>query len=298
MGLELNTAGFIPFILKDNLKGLRDSCVKYFLTQALASVFFLLRVVFLLILENASAFGYTLLLVSLLIKLGAAPFHSWLISLVESLDWLVLFILLTVQKINPLIILSNYNNKVDLVWIIVCLSVLVGSLGGLSQVRLRKIISLSSINHLGWLLAAINLNLKLLFLYFLSYILLLARLIRIFIRVNVFQLTQLSSINFSASNLNLVFLNLLSLGGLPPFFGFFPKWLVLENLASGNFFLVTLIIIISSLIVLYFYLRLTFSAFILKKLTWGKNTIDSSLGSGPTFLNLLSLGGLRVVFLI
>lgn len=164
--------------------------------------------------------------------------------------------------------------------------------------RLRKIISLSSINHLGWLLAAINLNLKLLFLYFLSYILLLARLIRIFIRVNVFQLTQLSSINFSASNLNLVFLNLLSLGGLPPFFGFFPKWLVLENLASGNFFLVTLIIIISSLIVLYFYLRLTFSAFILKKLTWGKNTIDSSLGSGPTFLNLLSLGGLRVVFLI
>jgi hypothetical protein len=52
------------------------------------------------------------------------------------------------------------------------------------------------------------------------------------------------------------------------------------------------------LVVLYFYLRLTFSAFLLKKLGWGQWHLKNSLGTSCTILNLLSLGGLSLVFLI
>mgnify|MGYP003330885102 FL=1 len=298
VGLELNTAGFIPFLLKENFKGLRDSGIKYFLTQALASVFFLLRVTFTLIFSKIASFSIILLIVSLFIKLGAAPFHSWLIRLVESLDWGILFLLLTIQKINPLLILMNQWTNAELIWSIVCISVLVGRLAGLTQTRLRKLISLSSVNHLGWFLAAINQNFKLLVIYFFTYMLLLARLIYVFSRFNVFLISQLSFVNIEASNLNLIFLNLLSLGGLPPFLGFFPKWIVLENLIWQGFTIVSLVMIISSLIVLYFYLRITFSAFILKKLGWGQFKIKSSLRKSLIFLNLLSLGGLPLIFLI
>lgn len=38
--------------------------------------------------------------------------------------------------------------------LIIILSVLIGSLGGLNQTSIRKILAYSSINHLGWLLAA------------------------------------------------------------------------------------------------------------------------------------------------
>lgn len=57
--------------------------------------------------------------------------------------------------------------------------------------------------------------------------------------------------------------NLLSLGGLPPFLGFLPKWLVIQSISiNRQLFLLTVITIIT-LITLYFYLRLCYSAFIL-----------------------------------
>jgi NADH:ubiquinone oxidoreductase subunit 2 (subunit N) len=63
-------------LLSENSKGLRDSSIKYFLTQALASVLFLLS----LVVSPISGQVYQpltfLLVIALLVKLGAAPFHA------------------------------------------------------------------------------------------------------------------------------------------------------------------------------------------------------------------------------
>jgi NADH-ubiquinone oxidoreductase chain 2 len=58
---------------------------------------------------------------------------------------------------------------------------------------------------------------------------------------------------------------LISLGGLPPFLGFIPKWLVLTNLISNNLFLLRIILVISSLITLFFYLRIIFPAMLMNR---------------------------------
>jgi len=77
---------FIPLLLNENSKGLRDSSIKYFLTQALASVLFLLSLVISPVFGQLDQPLILLVVVALLVKLGAAPFHAWVPSIVESLS--------------------------------------------------------------------------------------------------------------------------------------------------------------------------------------------------------------------
>ena len=275
--------------------------IKYFLTQAFASVLFLLSFVVSPFSDVLAYVSTLLFLVALLIKLGAAPFHAWVPSIVESLSWRVLFILLTFQKVNPLFILLNWNFfsffRLKLIFLAIFASVFVGRVFGLSQVRVRLLLTFSSINHMGWILSAFILGFKLIVFYFLAYMLLLGAVVFFFSKSNLYHVNQISSSSFSVGNSSLIFFNLLSLGGLPPFFGFLPKWCVLQSTIELGFYFLSLSLILSRLIVLYFYLRLTFSAFILKKVVWlevSKITLSFEI----LFFNLFSLGGLTLSFLM
>lgn len=241
-------------------------------------------------------------LVAILIKLGAAPFHAWVPRIVESLSWIVLFILLTVQKLNPLFILFTWDFfsffRIKIVFLAILSSLVLGSFLGLIQVRVRMLLIFSSINHIGWILSAFIFGLKLTFFYFFVYILLLRAIVFPLSKFNLQHVNQLASHSLGVVWAPFLFFNLLSLGGLPPFLGFLPKWLVLQQIINGNFFFLSLVIILCSLLVLYFYLRLTFSAFILKKLTWVKTDLKVRFHRGLVFFNLLSLGGLCLSFLV
>lgn len=109
---------------------------------------------------------YELLILStLLLKNGAAPFHFWFPGVIEGLSWINGLILITWQKIAPLILIS-YNINYNFFLISIILSIIIGALGGLNQTSLRKLIAFSSINHLGWILIAIINNELLWFTYF------------------------------------------------------------------------------------------------------------------------------------
>jgi NADH:ubiquinone oxidoreductase subunit 2 (subunit N) len=65
---------FIPILLTFKRKFSRECSIKYFLTQTLASLLFLVGGLFNIgVLDSLD--GETLILVGLAIKLGAAPFH-------------------------------------------------------------------------------------------------------------------------------------------------------------------------------------------------------------------------------
>ena len=114
------------------------------------------------------------------------------------------------------------------------------------------ILVFSSISHMGWVLATLFLSTKLIVLYFVSYSLLLAAVVAVICKLNLQHLVQMSSRNLSVGWGAAVFINLLSLGGLPPFFGFLPKWMVLEMLVLEGLYLLVIFIIFSSLLVLYY----------------------------------------------
>jgi NADH-ubiquinone oxidoreductase chain 2 len=82
---------------------------------------------------------------------------------------------------------------------------------------------------------------------------------------------NISFINFSSSRgvpiiaIVVLFTRFMSLGGLPPFIGFLPKWLILQVLVSEGMMLVSFIIILTRLLTLFYYLRVAFSSYLLAK---------------------------------
>lgn len=235
-----------------------------------------------------------------MLKSGAAPFHFWFPEVIEGLSWFNGLILITWQKIAPLILIS-YNFCYNFFIISIILSILIGSLGGLNQTSIRKLMAFSSINHLGWILLAIINNELLWITYFLLYSLLSISIIIIFNNFKLFYFNQIFNISIINPIIKfLIFLNLLSLGGLPPFLGFLPKWLVIQNLTSINQLFILTISICLTLITLYFYLRLSYRIFILnyQKNTWIlKNIYSIKISSISLILNFISIGGLLIILI-
>lgn len=63
---------------------------------------------------------------------------------------------------------------------------------------------------------------------------------------------------FSTSSISsyIIIVLLLSLGGMPPLLGFIPKWLVLDSLSINNLATLARILILGSLINLFYYINL------------------------------------------
>lgn len=259
---------FIPLLRDNNNSISTEASLKYFLTQALASTVLLFSSILLILKNNINteineSFTSIIIISALLLKRGAAPFHFWFPNIMEGLTWINALILITWQKIAPLILISYLNIK-NLLLIRVILSVIVGAIGGLNQTSLRKLIAFSSINHLGWILRSIIISESIWLIYFIFYSFLSFILTFIFNIFKLFHLNQLFSWFVNRKILKFsIFINFLSLGGLPPFLGFLPKWLVIQQLTLCNQYFLLTIMIISTLITLFFYLRICYSAFIL-----------------------------------
>nr|YP_007026342.1 NADH dehydrogenase subunit 2 [Rutilia goerlingiana]AFV08623.1 NADH dehydrogenase subunit 2 [Rutilia goerlingiana] len=265
MGLEINLLAFIP-LMSDNKLMSTESSLKYFLVQALASSILLFAVIMFMLNSskmNSNYFMEMAIFSSLLLKSGTAPFHFWYPSMMEGLSWLNSLILMTWQKIAPLMLISYIIFK-PLMNMSIILSSLIGALGGLNQTSLRKLMAYSSINHLSWMLMAMHDSNLLWMTYFLFYSFLTFSMIFLFNLYKVSHINQLFTLLFSSKILKFfLFCNLLSLGGLPPFLGFFPKWIIIQSMTMNNQFLLLTFMVSMTLITLFFYLRLSYSAFML-----------------------------------
>jgi len=110
--------------------------------------------------------------------------------------------------------------------------------------------------------------------YFLFYSFLSITLRLIFHIFKLFHINQLFSWFINRKILKFtLFINFLSLGGLPPFLGFLPKWIVIQQLTFCNQYFILIILIISTLVTLFFYLRICYSAFMLNyyEINWLNN---------------------------
>lgn len=309
MGLEINLLSFIPLINDTNNLISTEASLKYFLTQALASLvllfstlIYILKFNFIFIIDrNMIDNSIYIIFSSLLIKTGAAPFHFWFPRIIEGISWINAFILITWQKIAPLILIS-YLVLINFFITVIIISILIGSLGGLNQTSLRKIIAFSSINHLGWIFSAILCRTTLWLLYFITYSFLSINLIYFFNLFKLFHLNQLFSLFFSSKSIKFsLFLNILSLGGLPPFLGFLPKWIVIQYLSINNQLFLIFWITIITLITLFFYMRIRYAAFILNyyENNWINQNYKNNFSINIYLINsFISINGLFIISLI
>lgn len=263
--IEINLLSFIPLIANSTYFQETERSIKYFLAQATGSAI-LVTVVLLTSHHTFLTPNFSLIILfslRIIIKLGIAPAHFWLPSVILGLPWILVLVLSTWQKIAPLTIFSTLPiNKTLLIllFLVSRISVIIGGWGGLNQTQLRRLIAYSSIGHLGWIISALLISSHLLIEYFLIYSFIL------FSIIIIAHSTSLNSSHFSTNRKNNFILAwliiiLISLAGLPPFLGFFPKWLIILSIVEKLFFMIILILILGTLINIFYYFSIFISIF-------------------------------------
>nr|VFU78736.1 NADH dehydrogenase subunit 2 [Bragasellus molinai] len=247
LGLEINLMSFIPLIMLSQSQSKEEASLKYFLIQAVASLI-ILQISFVWIALSP----YLCLILALSMKLGLAPLHFWLPYLTEKISWMMNIILLTLQKIGPLFLLSSttmFNSKILL--FMSAISACVGAVGGLNEMFLRKLMAYSSINHMGWMVAAMMMSTYIWVLYLFTYIFISSTLMLVMEKYKIFHLNQMIFKSLKSLHMAIMFL---SLGGFPPLLGFAPKWAVIFT-GLDKFLILVFILIVASTVTLYYYIR-------------------------------------------
>lgn len=288
--LEINLISFIAILINNKNKLSIEASLLYFLIQSIASIILLFSFIIISFYYNF----IIIIILSILLKLGRAPFHYWIPLIIEGLDWIKIFLLLTWQKINPLVILY-YNYIFNLLIFFIIISLILGSISGLNFSSLKKIISFSSINQIRWIILRL-INNKLFKIYIIFYFFLIWIIIKSIILFNVKYLNQLYSLNLKNKFLKIfIFINFLSLGGLPPFLGFYPKLMII---IKTNNFIIILLIIIFTIISLFIYLRIIFSFLILNSIKINLIIIKLNFKKTINLINFIILNNFFLLLLL
>nr|YP_010710145.1 NADH dehydrogenase subunit 2 [Stephanitis nashi]WCS41445.1 NADH dehydrogenase subunit 2 [Stephanitis nashi] len=256
MGMEINLMSTIPFIFQNKSKNSSEKIMTYFLTQVMASILMLTSILTMNMNLNNMIIKM-MLTFSMMIKLGMPPFHMWMPEMLNKINWITLGIMITLQKINPLILTSQILENNLLLPMIMIVSSSIGSLSGINQLMLNKIMVYSSINHLSWIMMCMMTVNTLWIKYFMVYSTITLTLCYMFNKIMMFYINQLN-MNLPNFTKLIITMMMLNLGGMPPFPGFFIKWMTMESVMMLNYMYLTLIIMLfCSMITLLFYMRMS-----------------------------------------
>jgi len=249
--LEINIIAFIPLIY-NNTRSSINAILKYFFIQAISSSLFLIGYLIFIYFYN---FNFNIIITfSILTKLGIFPIFIWFPQVVIQVSWYRNIILITLQKILPIFILRFLNNYFINVSLII--SAIIRVIGIWRQNIIKRILAYSSINHISWICLSIIIKNIIWILYLIIYTAIMVIIIIIIQNYNIKSIIQINLLNNRLSSL-IIIINFWSLGGLPPFLGFLPKWLIIINI-NQEFYLIFFILIISSLLRILIYTRLIY----------------------------------------
>nr|QFK69061.1 NADH dehydrogenase subunit 2 [Phymatostetha stalii] len=276
MGLEINLMSFIPIMYSKLNYYSSESSMKYFVIQSSSSMILLLGIILTSLKINMN-FSMMVMTCGLLTKVGVAPFHMWVPSIMEGINWINCLILSTWQKIAPLTLISYSMNNEMLIMPSI-LSLLIGAIGGLNQSSIKKLMAYSSINNMGWVIISMMMSMMTWINYFMIYSLMISMFMYMLNKENINYINQCFLSTFKSINKMFLLIMLLSMGGMPPMLGFMPKWMIIQLTMMFNMYIVTTIMVFSSLIVLFYYIQMSFSMLMInsQKLKWTEFPITNN----------------------
>jgi len=245
--MEIRMFSFIIILLlyQHNLRN--SYVVKYFMFQAFSSV------VLILSLCKGLIFNDILFLVTM-IKLGAAPFHSWFIGIVEKISLRHFFWMAVPQKVIPLRLVQTMSlprprfNKILLV------RVLLACVHIITQFKFIKILAASSIYLTPWILCSFFVSDIIRWIFFASYSFLQARVLLLVFKIK----AKADPLNNKYRNVSYygVLLLVLLIAGFPPSPLFFIKLRILLYLFLVKFRLSAITLILIASISMFTYLNI------------------------------------------
>ena len=239
-------------------------------------------------------YSLIILSVGLLFKISAAPFHFWSPEVYDNVPTIVTTFIAIVPKLSILICLLelvHYTGNIlidsGLTWTSSLLlsslfSLIIGTVLGLTQSRIKRLFAYSTISHLGFILLAMSVNSiesnQAFIFYLMQYtisnlnafflLLCMGYVLSLYINNNVdynklkdknnspIQLTnQLKGYYYINPMLALsLAITLFSFAGVPPLIGFFAKQMVLSSALDKGYTFLVLVAILTSVIGAVYYL--------------------------------------------
>lgn len=246
-------------------------------------------------------FSLVVLTVGFLFKISAAPFHSWSPGVYDAIPTVTTTFVAIIPKISILILLfdlvySTWYTTFNYSWTSILvfssfLSLIIGSILGLTQFKIKRLYAYSTISHVGFILLALSVHsvesIQAFFFYIIQYSLsnLNAFLILVLIgytyitfnkKTNNYEsissiykgykgkINELSPIEYIDNLKGYFYLNpllaislsitLYSFIGVPPLVGFFAKQMILSSALDNGDIFMCLIAILTSVISAVYYL--------------------------------------------
>ena len=252
--IEVRMFSFILLLIISRLLKPSTHPVKYFLFQAMASIIFLLSSIMLLQHQ-------IIIVLILLIKLGAAPFHLWLIAMVNKITFLSLIWVRVIQKIIPLRLILFLSWSTRTIFFSL-LRYILGVLHIIFQTKLIKMVVASSIYITPWVIIAFLLQESLGWIVFFIYRRLQIVLISLIIKILFLSLKNRRLRR--TLNDTFVLITILFLRGFPPRPLFFLKLKIVILILRSLRFIVSILFLVGSRVVIYNYLNMIVRMFTLR----------------------------------
>lgn len=288
LALELQSlSAYLLAAYHKDSKESTEAGLKYFVLGALASglILFGISLVYgftgLINLEDikllegiatGAILGSIFLVVGLLFKLAAVPFHGWVPDVYEGAPTHVTAFFATLPKIALLIMLIKIlnvgfygaiNTWQSLITISAGLSIIIGSLGALYQTKIKRLLAYSTIANVGFILIGVATGtiegLEAAIVYTLIYMVTNLGIFTIIlcIKKDNFKLLELQNLGSKQGLIAIsLIIFLFSTAGLPPLAGFIGKLEILMSAISEEMYVLVLIAIVMSVISTAYYIRL------------------------------------------
>lgn len=260
--LEINSLAFILYMYKEKKK---EKIFVFLIFQTLASTLFIVFIFFSRwsISQNIRKIAYMLMMVSILIKIGMFPFHTWIIKIINNLSWFIIIMLFSWQKLIPLYILIKMAERTKIIFNRVILSIFMLNFIIIKISNLKILITVSSIMHNTWIFAPLLVIKELSIAYLTFYSLILLPLLLNFSKINIKNVLQQTPIKIIKKEIKL---SILSIRGIPPSIGFLIKIAVVINIIKAEKKMITLsVLVISSCVAFFVYLQIFIKYFLLEK---------------------------------
>lgn len=237
--------------------------------------------------------GLTITVVGFLFKIAAAPFHNWAPDVYDGTPTIVTTWLTIMPKISILVFLLELQTGLsgvtltlpfvtegfsvwkNLLLISSMLSLIIGTVVGLAQFRIKRLFAYSTISHVGFLLLALAINTEESIESFIFYLVQYS-----ITNLNAFLILLsfgyvISQARATSQGTDIQFISelkgqfrsnpllglslatcLFSMAGIPPLMGFFAKQMVLYSATHSGYYFMSFVAIIVSVISAAYYLRI------------------------------------------
>ena len=307
LGLELQSLAvyIMVAINRSNLKS-SEAAIKYFVLGALSSVVLLYGIsliygfsgtIFFSDLSNyfmaqdakesenyiAIIFAIVFIITALCFKVSAVPFHMWTPDVYEGAPTPVTLFMASVVKVAALflflrVLIEPFGafaaDWQQIIMFVSGASLIVGALGAIKQLNIKRLLAYSSINHIGFIMlgmlvyngAGVQAIMIYLLLYLVmvfgafSFLMLLKQshssadmadkkpLEDITTYAGLYKIMPLTAIGMS--------IILLSMAGIPPFAGFFGKLYILKAVLAEGYYGISVIAALSAVVAMFYYLKI------------------------------------------